>query len=99
MNLFPAQLREQLVSLWKLASDNEKDYFVDQIALTLTFLGDEGKEVVRRALTHLVEDNCKNVADVGLYIMKEVDNPALNNALWRYRFRKGLPGEPRKVIA
>ncbi len=86
-------------------SEEDKEHFVNQIALLLTFY--EGKEEVAKriildSIKRLVEDKCRNLADVGIYITKENEKDQefkkAVKAINRYRFRAALPGEPRTVL-
>ncbi len=114
MNLFDGLTKEEakrLAAVWKSMGEEDKEHFVNQVALALSVLGDgrEGREAVAQSLKLLLQDGSKNLSDVGLYMEKIL--PAVKDRklahrikkaallLESYRLRYDLPPVPHKVVA
>ncbi len=109
MKHLPPSTKKALVTIWKSMSKEDQDHFINQTALMLVFFDKErekGADLLTESLIDLVKDDCKNLADIGLYIVNVKDpsitkSPAFERtceAIRRYRFRNDLPGEPRKIL-
>jgi hypothetical protein len=105
LNIFPPEVKRQILSIWKEMGEEDKEHFVNQIALFLTFYeGKEemAKEIILDSIKTLVEDKCRNLADIGIYIARKNEKSEefkkAVRAINRYRFRASLPGEPRTVL-
>ncbi len=106
-SMFPEKLKKPLIKIWQEMSDEDKDHFINQVALFLTFYDkgkkeEEGKKLVVSALKELVESGCRNLADIGIFLAKRNKKDSAFEkavgAIVRYRFRFALPSEPRTVL-
>lgn len=100
-----AETKKKLVIIWKTMSKQDRDHFINQVALTLTILNDveKGKKLIFEILHNMLEDGSKNLADIGLYFefldedtVKEIHLKKILSVMGNYRFKQGLPSEPNK---
>ncbi len=99
-----------IVKLWKKMEKDDKDYFIDQVALALSVWGtdDKGKKLVAKVLTTLVTDGSGNLADFGLYIEEYLEDNSkekrkgkmerASGIISRYRLKTALSSIPHKEV-
>jgi hypothetical protein len=107
------EVRKKIVDIWKFMGEEDKEHFINQVALSLSVWGtdEEGKGIVARIMEILVKDGSKNLADFGIYIDKlmliendeklEEKNDDIIKAIEvvdAYRIRYEMPSEPQKSI-
>ena len=104
------ETKKEMVRIWKEMKEEDKDYFVDQVALALSIWGtdDPGKLLVAKVLETLVNDGSGNLADFGLYIdeyLSENGGEArkgkmerASGIIGRYRLKNALSSVPHKEI-
>jgi hypothetical protein len=107
------EIKKKIVDIWKFMSEEDKEHFINQVALSLSMWGtdDEGKGIVARVMEILVSDGSKNLADFGIYIDKlmliendariEGKNDEIVKAIEvvdAYRIRYEMASEPQKSI-
>lgn len=102
------ETKKEMVLIWKGMSEEDREYFVDQVALALSIWGGDeaGKLLVARVMSQLVKDGSKNLADFGLYIEEYLSNNARENRkdqmnrasdiIIRYRMKNALSSVPHK---
>ena len=102
--------KKDMVRIWKEMNEEDKDYFVDQVALALSIWGadDAGKTLVSKVLATLVEDGSENLADFGLYIEEYLSSNSgerrkgkmerAHGIIARYRLKNALSSVPHKEI-
>jgi len=102
--------KKEMVQIWERMGDEDKDYFVDQVALALSIWGsdDAGKVLVGKVISTLVTDGSENLADFGLYIeeylvgnREEKRSGKVKRAsgiISRYRLKNALSSVPHKEI-
>ncbi|MBD3389774.1 hypothetical protein GF415_02345 [Candidatus Micrarchaeota archaeon] len=102
--------KKDMVRIWKEMKMEDKDYFVDQVALALSIWGtdEKGKVLVAEVLGTLIEDGSENLSDFGLYIeeylvknKKESRKGKMERAsgiINRYRLKNALSSVPHKEI-
>ncbi len=104
---FDADMKRKLVVIWKSMSAEDRDHFINQMALSLSVWGsdDRGTKIAVELVKNLLEDGSKNLADFGLYLeyldermlsSKEQKYKKAMNMLDDYRFKHALPSEPAK---
>ena len=104
------ETRRGVVRIWKGMSSEDKDYFVDQVALSLSVWGvdEAGKDLVTKVMQTLVEDGSENLADFGLYIeeylagnnreKRKGNMKRASGIISRYRLKNALSSVPHKEI-
>ncbi|MDD5337137.1 MAG: hypothetical protein PHS02_01505 [Candidatus ainarchaeum sp.] len=101
------EAKKKLGIIWKSMSQEDKEHFINQVALALSVLGsdEKGKKLVVELLGNMLEDGSRNLADVGLYLEfldeaelkgKEDKFKKAQAMLESYRFKHDLPSEPSK---
>lgn len=103
-------VKKEMVRIWKGMGNEDKDYFVDQVALALSIWGGDeaGKLLVGKVLATLIEDGSENLADFGLYIEEYLEDNAkekrkgkmerASGIIARYRLKNALSSVPHKEI-
>jgi len=114
MDIFTGLTREEakrMAKLWKGMDEEEKEHFVNQVALALSVLGDNktGREAVAQAIKLLLLDGSTNLADIGLYldkVAKGLRDRKLAHKIRKasllldsYRLRYDLSPVPHKVLS
>ncbi len=117
MNYFEGLTKEEakrLAAIWKSMDDADKEHFINQVALTLSVLGDtkESRSLIAEAIKLLLKDGSTNLADVGLYLetllsqlrgkMGRKESHNLKRAILfveSYRLKYDLPPTPHKTLA
>lgn len=104
------ETQKGIVKLWKDMGREDKDYFIDQVALALSVWGtdENGKKLVAKVLDTLIKDGSGNLADFGLYIeeylsenSKEARGGKMKRAsgvISRYRMKNALSSIPHKEV-
>lgn len=102
------ETKKEMVAIWKGMSEEDREYFVDQVALALSIWGGDeaGKLLVARVMTQLVKDGSRNLADFGLYIDEYLSSNAresrkeqmgrASDIITRYRMKNALSSVPHK---
>ncbi len=102
------ETKKEMVGIWKGMSEEDREYFVDQVALALSIWGGDeaGKLLVARVMSALVKDGSRNLADFGLYIEEYLSNNAkesrkehmerASDIITRYRMKNALSSVPHK---
>ncbi|MCP4646859.1 MAG: hypothetical protein GY852_03875 [bacterium] len=102
--------KKDMVRIWKDMDEEDKDYFVDQVALALSIWGGDspGKTLVAKVLATLIEDGSENLADFGLYIEEYISSNGgearkgkmerASGIIARYRLKNALSSVPHKEI-
>ena len=107
---FDLDTKKKLVVIWKSMSMEDKDHFINEIALALSVWGSDerGKGIAVGIIRNMLVDGSKNLADFGLYLEyldesefsgKEQKFQKAMAVLDGYRFKHGLPSEPSKEFA
>ncbi|MFA5077365.1 MAG: hypothetical protein WC488_02980 [Candidatus Micrarchaeia archaeon] len=104
---FESEAKKKLGAIWKAMSQEDREHFINQVALALSVVGsdEKGKKLMAGLLGNMLEDGSRNLADVGLYL-EFVDEAELKgkedkfrkaqSMLENYRFKHDLPSEPSK---
>jgi hypothetical protein len=107
------EAKKRIIDLWKFMRQEDKEHFINQVALALSVWGsdDMGKSMVARVMEILVKDGSKNLSDFGIYIDKlilieqgkavEARNGDIVKAIEvvdAYRIRYEMSAEPHKTI-
>ncbi|VVB98527.1 Uncharacterised protein [uncultured archaeon] len=104
---FDMETKKKLVVIWKTMDEQDRDHFINQVALSLSVWGsdEKGKDIAVEIIRNMLVDGSKNLADFGLYL-EFIDSDELNGkadkfkkavaVLDGYRFKHGLPSEPNK---
>ncbi|MEM4272380.1 MAG: hypothetical protein QXH30_02225 [Candidatus Bilamarchaeaceae archaeon] len=102
------ETKKGMVAIWKGMSEEDREYFVDQVALALSIWGGDeaGKLLVARVMSTLVKDGSKNLADFGLYIEEYLESNEkegrkermmrASDVINRYRMKNALSSVPHK---
>jgi hypothetical protein len=97
----PFDVKRKIVLTWKAMNDKDKEHFTNQVALVLSVFGEKkGVSIVVDTLRQMMEDGTKNLADFGIYVIKNFDHKrdkkAREAALMMeiYRTKNELPMEP-----
>ena len=102
--------KKEMVHIWEKMGAEDKDYFVDQVALALSIWGSDetGKILVGEVIATLVKDGSENLADFGLYIEEYLAEDGgkrrngkierANGIISRYRLKNALSSVPHKEI-
>jgi pantothenate kinase-related protein Tda10 len=109
----PFEAKKRIIDLWKFMRQEDKEHFINQVALALSIWGsdDQGKTMVARVMEILVKDGSKNLSDFGIYIDKLMlveQDKALESrgneivkvieVVDAYRIRYEMSSEPHKTI-
>jgi len=109
----PMEVKKKIVDIWKFMGEEDKEHFINQVALSLSVWGTDsgGKEIVARVMEILVKDGSKNLADFGIYIdrLMLIENDASiegkNDGIVKaievvdaYRIRYEMASEPQKSV-
>ena len=109
----PFEVKKRIIDLWKFMKQEDKEHFINQVALALSIWGsdDQGKAMVARIMEMLVKDGSKNLSDFGIYIDKLMlaeQDKALESrgseivkaieVVDAYRIRYEMSSEPHKTI-
>lgn len=109
----PFEVKKRIIDLWKFMKQEDKEHFINQVALALSIWGsdDQGKTMVARVMEMLVKDGSKNLSDFGIYIDKLMlaeQDKALESrgseivkaieVVDAYRIRYEMSSEPHKTI-
>jgi len=107
------EIKKKIVDIWRFMGEEDKEHFINQVALSLSVWGTdgEGKEIVAKVMEILVKDGSKNLADFGIYIDKlmliendrrmEEKNGDIVKAIEvvdAYRIRYEMTSEPQKSV-
>ncbi len=104
---FELNTKKKLVVIWKSMDAQDRDHFINQVALALSVWGsdEKGKNIAVEIIKNMLLDGSKNLADFALYL-EFLDEDLFKNkedkfkkamvVLENYRFRQGLPSEPSK---
>ena len=104
------ETKRNMVKIWKNMGTEDKDYFVDQVALALSIWGtdERGTFLVAKVMATLVKDGSENLADFGIYIenylkrnKREKRKGKMERAsgiIGRYRLKNALSSVPHKEI-
>jgi hypothetical protein len=107
------EAKKRIIDLWKFMKQEDKEHFINQVALALSVWGsdDMGKSMVARVMEILVKDGSKNLSDFGIYIDKLIlieQNKAMESrngdivkaieVVDAYRIRYEMSAEPHKTI-
>jgi hypothetical protein len=107
------EAKKRIVDIWKFMGEEDKEHFINQVALSLSIWGtdDEGKGIVAKVMEILVKDGSKNLADFGIYIdrlmliendkeMEEKNSDIVKaiEVVDAYRIRYEMASEPQKSI-
>ncbi len=102
--------KKEMVHIWEKMGGEDKDYFVDQVALALSIWGsdDAGKLLVGKVIGTLIKDGSENLADFGLYIEEYLEGnrgekrsgkvERASGIIARYRLKNALSSVPHKEI-
>jgi hypothetical protein len=103
-------VKKKMVGIWEGMDEEDKNYFVDQVALALSVWGcdERGKLLVAKVVKKLVEGGSKTLADFGLYIDEYLDENGkekrrvkmqrASGVISRYRLKNALSSVPHKDI-
>ncbi len=107
----PREVTKRLVKVWKSMTPQDKEHFVNQVALALSMWGDdvEGRKMVAKVLIEMMNDGSMNLADFGIYVRELLRHEnefkdrlrKIRKAmviLDSYRLRYDLPSIPQKEI-
>ena len=109
----PFEAKKRIVELWRYMKGEDKEHFINQVALALSVWGsdDQGKSMVAKVMESLVKDGSKNLSDFGIYIDRlilaendkalEARNGEIVKAIEvvdAYRIRYEMSSEPHKTI-
>lgn len=104
---FELETKKKLVVIWKSMNAQDRDHFINQVALALSVWGsdEKGKGIATEIIRNMLVDGSKNLADFALYL-EFLDESSLKGkepqfkkamaVLEGYRFKHGLPSEPSK---
>jgi hypothetical protein len=104
------ETKTEMVRIWKEMGNEDKDYFVDQVALALSIWGgdEKGKTLVAEVLATLIKDGSGNLADFGLYIEEYISTNSkeerrgkmerASGIISRYRLKNALSSVPHKEV-
>jgi hypothetical protein len=102
--------KKKMVEIWGKMDDEDKNHFVDQVALALSIWGcdEAGKLLVANIMGTLVENGSKTLADFGLYIEEYLEGNSgekrrgkmerASGIIARYRLKNALSSVPHKDI-
>ncbi len=104
---FDLETKKKLVVIWKAMGEQDKDHFINQVALALSVWGsdEKGKKIAVEIIGNMLEDGSRNLADFGLYLeFLDVESTSGMEGKFKkaiavlenYRFKHGLPSEPTR---
>ncbi len=104
---FNTETKKKLVVIWKAMDGQDRDHFINEVALALSVWGsdDKGKQLAVEIIRNMLVDGSKNLADFGLYLEFLEENAVKGKedkfrkamaVLEGYRFKHGLPSEPSR---
>ena len=109
--LLPLKDKERLLEIWREMNDEDKQHFINQMALALTVWGSDkqGKRLAIDVIRFLIEDGSNTLSDFGLYVsglekLKKIPKTKSNRIrraeaiLDGYRIKNGLSSMPHKPI-
>ncbi len=103
-----SETKKKMVGIWGGMDEEDKNYFVDQVALALSIWGcdESGKLLVARVIGTLVKNGSKTLADFGLYIDEYLEENGkekrrgkmerASGVISRYRLKNALSSVPHK---
>ena len=99
-NLFddmPEKTKKRLVEVWKSMTETDKTHFINQVSLALSIWGSdiEGKRHVVSILSKMINNDCSDLSDFGLYVEDEKMNSPektrrASDILESYRMKNAL---------
>lgn len=104
------RIKKDLVTIWKTMNKNEREHFINQVALALSVWGadDQGKEIAVEVFKLMMENEITTLADFGLFVddLLELDHIRERRGkieraaviLEGYRTKYGLSSEPHRDI-
>jgi hypothetical protein len=102
------QTKARLVRVWDGMNELDRDFFVDQVALSLSIWGSDeaGRGLVAKILARMMEDGSRNLSDFGLYVDSVMEEAGGRHEKVRkagliiddYRLRNALSSVPHKEI-
>lgn len=103
-----AETKARLVRVWEKMGELDRDFFVDQVALSLSIWGSDeaGRGLVAKILSRMMEDGSHNLSDFGLYVDTVVGEAGGRHEKVKkagliiddYRLRNALSSVPHKEI-
>jgi hypothetical protein len=102
--------KKRMVEIWGEMDEEDKNHFVDQVALALSIWGcdDGGKLLVAKVIGTLVGNGSKTLADFGLYIDEYLDGNSAegrrgkmeraSSIIARYRLKNALSSVPHRDL-
>lgn len=102
--------KKKMAEIWGKMDEEDKNHFVDQVALALSIWGcdDAGKLLVAKVISTLVGNGSKTLADFGLYIDEYLEGNSgegrrgkmerASGIIARYRLKNALSSVPHKDL-
>ncbi len=104
------ETKKKMVSIWKKMNQEQKDHFVNQVALALSIWDsdEKGKRLVAEILSKVVRDGSNTLSDFGLYLEeyeksadfrdKRIQIKRAVTIVENYRVKHALSSVPHKEV-
>ncbi len=104
------ETQKKVVETWKGMDETDKGHFINQVALALSIWGSDtsGRKMVLGVLSHMARNDCRTLADFGLYIEQALIEDAAQKQRGKieraaviiegYRIKNALSSVPHKEI-
>lgn len=110
LDMLDDSTKERILSIWKTMNDEDRNHFIDQIALAMSIWGSDeiGRVLVLEVLRLLIVNGSLSLSDFGLYLdqldLSDFDSSLKDKVertsmvLEGYRIKHALPSEPHRDI-